>query len=191
MSLVLRGFSISLVIVLMTGILPARGEGLIDRQGLMLIYGRSNWTNVGPKPAIDYEWTTAAYVLTHDTAPWLSIETRIGAGYLEADNGGDCVSAELRILADIHYKWLFVQFGTGLARIFNAEALPGLAETRVHSILSGAAGLRFPIRAGTTAPVELTLGYGVEHLSAISKNGSEGDTGWNAGGPRMAVTWRF
>lgn len=161
-------------------------RGLFDRHGLTLMHGRSAWTNLGPEPAVRYEWSTAGYLLTRDLSPWFSLETQIGAGYLKAEGRGDSPSAELRLLGDVHYQWLFLQLGCGIAHVFDPDALPGLAETKTHSILSGTAGFRIPI--GST---DLSLGYGVEHISAISKNGSEGDTGWNAGGPRLALTWRF
>jgi len=189
--MIFRWLAISLFVVLFTAMLPAgrgpaQGEELIEHHGLILGYGCSAWTNVGPDARVDYQWTTAGYLLSKDIVPWFSLESQIGAGYLKADNGGDSPSVELRILGNFHYKWLFMKLGCGVAHVFNAEALPGLAETKAHSIVSGALGFRFPLD-----PVEITLGYWVEHISAISKNGSEGDTGWNVGGPKVAITWRF
>lgn len=193
-----RLFSLTLILtaILFTGLPPANAAGddaksFFDRHGLTLLHGRSAWTSVGPAAEVPYEWTTAAYVLTKELSSWFSLDTQIGGGYLKADHRGDSPSAELRLLGDIHYKWLFVQLGCGVAHVFDPDALPGLAESKTHSIVSGAAGLRFPIGRSGPGPVELTLAYGVEHLSAISKHGSDGDTGWNAGGPRIGVTWHF
>ena len=184
-----RFLAICLILVSVMGALPAAAsESFFDRQGFTLMHGRSVWTDVGPDADVDYEWTSLGYLLDKDLTAWFSVGTQLGAGYLHTRNGGNSPTAEVRILADLHYGWLFLQMGTGVARVFNVDNLPGLAETRLHSILCGAAGLRFPL--GGSGPV-LSLGYGVDHLSAISKQGRDGDTGWNAGGPRVTVTWPF
>ncbi|MCG8620106.1 MAG: hypothetical protein MI802_28130, partial [Desulfobacterales bacterium] len=69
------------------------------------------------------------------------------------------------------------------------DNLPGLAESPVHSIISGSAGFRFSFEREEKPPVELTLGYGVEHMSAPFKGGEDGDDGWNAGGAILALSW--
>lgn len=166
-------------------------NSFFDRQGISLMYGRSTWTNVGPDPEVHYDWTSLAYVLGKDLTSWLALEGQAGPGYLNPEGPGDSASIEARILADLHYQFLFVKFGVGAAYLFDAASLPGIASAKLHSIISGTVGIKFLFRRQTSAPVELRLGYGVEHISAIAKDGSDGDTGWNAGGPRITVSWFF
>lgn len=163
------------------------GDSLIDYHGFTLYHGRSDNTSIGPSPGDDYQWTSLGYHLGKHLAPWVSLETRIGAGYLETENFGDTPTLEARLLMDIHHKVFFFRIGGGVAHLFDDANLPGLAESPVHSIITGSAGLRFRfLRKGR--PIELSLGYGVEHLSAPFKDGDDGDDGWNTGGLVIALT---
>ncbi|MEH0021593.1 MAG: hypothetical protein V6Z89_18200 [Desulfobacter sp.] len=181
------------LIVFMTLNIPAAwaGDKFIDYQGFSVFHGRSEWTSIGPDTVDEYEWTTLNYTLGKHLATWAALETWLGAGYLETDNHGDTPTLEARLLADLHYKFLFLKLGCGIAHLFDDDDLPGLAESGVHSIISGSAGFRFTFDRDKKPPVELTLGYGVEHISAPFKDGDDGDDGWNAGGVLLTLTCPF
>lgn len=166
-------------------------EDFIDYHGLTLFYGRSAWTNIGPSNETPYEWTHISYVLGKNIAPWISLETHIGPGYLATDLHGSTPSLEARILANFHYKFFFIKIGGGMAHLFDAGNLPGLADSNIHGIVSGSTGLEFSFDRGSSLPIILTLGYGVEHISAPNKDGEDGDEGWNTGGAKIAVNWPF
>ncbi|MCG8689358.1 MAG: hypothetical protein MI892_31080 [Desulfobacterales bacterium] len=166
-------------------------KSFIDYHGITVFYGHSNWTDFGPDPVDDYEWTSVNYVMGKHLTNWLDLETWLGVGYLDTDNHGDTPTLELRILADFHYKWMFIKLGGGAAHLFEDHNLPGLAESTVHSIISGSAGFRFQFNETGNHPIHLTLAYGVEHMSAPLKNGDDGDDGWNTGGARVSLTWAF
>ncbi|WDP90178.1 MAG: hypothetical protein HUN04_10875 [Desulfobacter sp.] len=168
----------------------ARGS-FFDYHGTSMFYGQSQWTNVGPEPAENYEWTSVNYLLGKDLTGWLALETWLGAGFLNSDHHGNTPTIEARIMADAHYGCLFLKLGWGAAHLFEDQNLPGLAPSTLHTIISGSAGFRFQFRRRGNPPVELRLGYGVEHMSAPTKGGEDGDEGWNAGGIRICLAWPF
>jgi hypothetical protein len=183
-------FVLLLSFLLIIGLSSAQAqETFFDTHGISLFYGHSDYTNIGPSPADDYEWTSVNYVLGKRLTPVFAIEGRIGGGYLNTENHGSTLTAEARLLLDVRYKFLFFKIGGGVAHLFDDDNLPGLAEYPVHGIISGSAGFRFSIEREEKPPVELTLGYGVEHMSAPFKGGEDGDDGWNVGGALLSLTW--
>ncbi len=182
-----------IIVILLLMNIPHAGadDKFIDYHGFTVFYGHSDWTNIGPDPIDDYEWTTVSYLLGKDLSSWFAFETQFGVGYLKTDNFGDSLSLEARILANLHYKFLFLKIGGGAAHLFDDDNLPGLAESNIQGIITGSAGLRFLFDRKGKPPVELTLGYGVEHMSAPTKGGEDGDEGWNTGGTRLTLAWTF
>ncbi|WP_035237225.1 hypothetical protein [Desulfobacter vibrioformis] len=173
-----------ILVFVQTLILPAAwaGNRFIDYQGVSVFHGRSDGTGIGPDTVDAYEWTTLNYTLGKNLTTWTAFETLLGAGYLESEHYGDTTTLEARVLADVHYKFLFLKFGVGIAHLFDDDNLPGLAETGIHGIISGSAGFRFRFHREKKPPVVVSLGYGVEHVSAPFKHGDDGDDGWNTGG---------
>jgi len=173
--------------------LPAAwaGNRFIDYQGFSVFHGRSDGTGIGPDTVDAYEWTTLNYTLGKNLTTWTALETLLGAGYLETEHYGDTKTLEVRVLADVHYKFLFFKFGVGIAHLFDDDNLPGLGETGIHGIISGSAGFRFRFHREKKPPVAISLGYGVEHVSAPFKHADDGDDGWNTGGVLFTLSCPF
>jgi len=168
-------------------------EGAVfDYHGTRFFYGDSSWTHVGPDPADRYQWFNASYMVGKNMTDWLSLESQIGAGYLQTENYDDSPSIEWRVLLAFKTKYAYLNLGGGLAYLFNTANLPDLADTDIYGILSGSIGLG-PLcyRRGDTL-IEMTLGYSVEHISApFHHNEDHGDVGWNVGGVEVKITWKF
>ena len=181
-----------LIILLILNLPQAGAENrFIDYHGFTTFYGHSDWTGIGPEPLDDYEWTSVNYLVGKNLSSWFAFETQFGVGYLETENFGESFSLEGRILANLHYKFLYLKIGGGAAHLFDDDNLPGLAESNIYGIITGSAGFRFLFNRKEKPPVEFTLGYGVEHMSAPSKGGEDGDDGWNTGGVRLTLAWAF
>lgn len=166
-------------------------EDFFNYKGADFFYGKSQWTNIGPDASVDYEWTSANYFLGKKITPWLAFETSIGAGFLNTDDYGNSPTIEARIFGVINYKFLFLKLGGGGAHIFEDHNLPGLAPSDIHGIISGLVGIRYQFYPQNKSPIELIVGYGVEHISAPTKGGEDGDDGWNAGGLKISLSCPF
>jgi hypothetical protein len=167
------------------------GNRFIDYQGVSVFHGRSDGTSIGPDTVDEYEWTTINYTLGKNLTSWAAFETLLGAGHLETEHYGDTETLEVRFLAEVHYKFLFFKLGGGIAHLFDDDNLPGLAESGIHAIISGSAGFRFQFNRQKKPPVAVSLGYGVEHISAPFKDGDDGDDGWNTGGVLLTLSCPF
>lgn len=160
-----------------------------DYHGMAILHGDSRWTGIGPTPIDEYTWSSINYILGKDLTSWLAVETWLGLGDLDSENFGESHSLEARILAALHYGCFFLKAGGGTAHLFDDDNLPGLAPANIYGIISGSVGFRKEIRRRGKPPLEITLGYGVEHISAYNKHGEDGDDGWNTGGIYLSLTW--
>ncbi len=160
-------------------------------QGIRTFYGEDSWTPIGPDPADGYSWTNISYAIGKPVYHWLSVEALFGPGYIESDNFGDSVSAELRVLFDFHYKFLYLKVGGGFSHLFDSDNIPDLADSNLYGILSYSTGLRFRFNEIGKNPFEFTIGYGVEHLSSPFHHADEGDSGMNAGIIQLGLDWKF
>lgn len=168
-----------------------RAMEFIDYQGATGFYGHSDWTNIGPKPYDKYEWYNISYFVGKDLNPWLSLETLLGPGYIKTYNFNETSSLELRLLLNIHSKYLYLKLGTGVAYLFQSENMPDLSDSHFFSILSCSMGFHFRFNERRNHGPEITLGYSVEHLSDIFKGGEDGDTGLNIGAIKAIISWDF
>ncbi len=159
--------------------------------GVRTFYGEDSWTPIGPDPSDGYSWSNISYVLGIDINSWCSFEGLLGPGYIESDNFGDSTSVELRLLFDLHYKFLYLKFGGGPSYLFDTKNIPDLADANFYGIISYSTGIRFFFNENTNNPIEFSLGYGVEHLSSPLHHADEGDSGMNVGTVQLGLEWKF
>ena len=164
---------------------------LIDYHGVSSFYGESTWTSIGPDTVDDYKWYNISYFMGKNLKPWMSFEVHLGPGHLETDNHGQSDSLESRFLLDFHKGMFFLKLGGGVLYMTDSDDLPGLAESDFYAIASGSTGLRYSFSKEENKRRELTIAYAVEHLSDPTKNGSDGDDGWNVGALQIAFNWSF
>lgn len=166
-------------------------EGAVfDYHGARIFYGDSSWTDVGPDPKDRYQWFNASYMVGKKFTDWLSLESQLGAGYLETNNYDDTPSVECRVLLAFKTDYFYLNLGGGLAYLFDTDNLPDLADTDLYGIFSGSVGVGpYYFRRGEK-PISMTLGYSIEHLSApFHDNHGYGDAGWNVGAVEIMITW--
>jgi hypothetical protein len=162
-----------------------------DRHGTRIFYGTSDMTSIGPTPGEveSYSWTSASYLLEKDLYSWLTLQTTLGAGYLDSSVESSA-SVEGRVLFKAHYSPIYFSLGGGLAHLFETQNIPDLADSWIYGIITGEAGIHFIEEEN----FDLRAGYIIEHISSPLHQGEKGDNqdpGWNVGGFAVNLTWRF
>lgn len=171
----------------------SRAEASVfDYHGARIFYGDSSWTCIGPDPNDHYKWFSASYMVGKNFTDWFSLESQLGAGYLETENYDDSPSIEWRVLLSFKNDYAYLNFGGGFAHLFNSDNLPDLADTDLYGILTGSIGLGpYSYKQGDNI-LEITLGYSYEHISApFHNNHDDNDAGWNVGALELKITWEF
>lgn len=177
------------ILISTCGICTSQDLGIYH--GVRTFYGESSWTAIGPDPSDGYYWSNISYVLGKDINSWCSFEGLMGPGYIESDDFGDSISVEMRLLFDLHYKFLYLKVGGGAAHLFDSDNIPDLADSNLYGIISYSTGIRFLFNENSKNPCEFTLGYGVEHLSSPFHHADEGDSGMNVGVVKIGLDWKF
>jgi hypothetical protein len=167
-------------------------EGAVfDYHGSRIFYGDGSWTDIGPDPTDRYQWFNVSYMVGKKFSDWLSLESQLGAGYLETNNYDDTPSVEYRVLLAFKTDYVYLNLGGGLAHLFNSDNLPDLADADLYGIFSLSIGLGpFYFNQGDK-PIAITLGYSMEHISSPFHDSNDGDHGWNVGAVEIMITWEF
>jgi hypothetical protein len=188
-SFLILAFIISWFILIQAG--PAHAKGFIDYHGTGGFYGQSNWTNIGPAPLDDYNWSHINYYIGKNLRPWVSVETSLGPGYIKTENFNDTGTIEWRLLLDMHKHFFYVKVGTGISYLFDSEGMPDLSDANFFSIISCSLGFRFRLDKNDSTSPQILAGYSVEHISDAFKGGDDGDNGLNAGAFNVQISWVF
>ncbi len=184
-----QNFSIGIILFCCLFFLgPKNVEGAVfDYHGARFFYGESGWTSVGPHPADSYQWFSASYMGGKKITDGLSLESQVGAGFLQTDHYDDSSSIEWRVLLSFKKNYTYLNLGIGLAHLFNSENLPNLHDADIYGLGSASIGLGpYYYKRGDNI-FELTLGYSLEHISAPFDD----DGGCNVGALKAKISWNF